>query len=210
MHIINNKTALLLTALMSGLLPLSAENEQSYSQTKSSANSNTQTSRKSSAVLPAAPTAKTDRLPVQTKTSTIESPPVRPADNGIFTLPPEKTSITFIPKFKQRINDLGAQIRLVESKGLITSGEAGAFLDRQARLLLQEAQANNQGFRTAELNALEKAITLLNADLFAATHKNSPVKPGTAEKEINDPNLIPDYPDPELKPHNLPAAEPQK
>jgi hypothetical protein len=125
---------------------------------------------------------------------------VRPPDTGVFTIPSEKPSITFIPKFKQRINDLGEQIRLAQTKGFISGEESARFLDRQAKLLLQEAEVSQKGFPKPDLDTLEKAVTLLNSDLFAAMRKSDPVKPGTAEKETNDANLIPAYPDPELQP----------
>jgi hypothetical protein len=134
----------------------------------------------------------------------------RPPDTGVFTIPSQKTSITFIPKFKQRINDLGDQIRLVQSKGFITGIEASKFLDQQSKLLLQESEVSMKGFPKADLDTLEKAITLLNADLFAAMRKCDPVKPGSAEKEVNDPNLIPAYTDPELQPNSGHMSEPKK
>lgn len=111
-----------------------------------------------------------------------------------------KPELIFVPKFKERLLNLADQIKLVQSKGFITAEEASSFLSRQAALLAQESEAARKGFPRAEVDALEKGVTLLNSDLFKASRKSDPVKPGAAETEVNDPNLIPAYPDPELQP----------
>jgi hypothetical protein len=104
------------------------------------------------------------------------------------------------PKYRQRIKDLGEQIHLVQSKGFISQDEATKFLDRQSKLFSMEAEARNNGFPKPATDDLEKAITLLNEEVFKASHKNNPIKPGQAEREVNDPNLIPAYPDKDLQP----------
>jgi hypothetical protein len=105
-----------------------------------------------------------------------------------------------VPKFKQRLNDIADQIKMAQGKNFITAAEASQFLERENKLLSVEADASKNGFPKSSIDDLEKAITLLNGDLFKAMRKSDPVKPGTAEKEVNDPNLIPAYPDPELQP----------
>lgn len=106
----------------------------------------------------------------------------------------------FVPKFRQRLVDLADQVKMAQGKGFITADEASKFMDRQAKLLVQEESANKKGFPRPELDELERAITLLNGDLFKAMRKADPVKPGASEAEVNDPNLIPAYNDPELQP----------
>ncbi|HEY9683427.1 MAG TPA: hypothetical protein V6C86_17745 [Oculatellaceae cyanobacterium] len=103
-------------------------------------------------------------------------------------------------KYAQRVKDLGEQIQLVRSKGLITTEEATKFLERQAKLKTTEEEVRKAGFQKPQADELEKSITLLNADVFKASHKSNPIKPGQAEKEVNDPNLIPAYPDANLQP----------
>lgn len=165
----------------------------------SSSSMSTSSSSSSSSTSSTSVPASHNVSPSQSKgTSNINNqhPTPGPGDEVI----PIKPSITFIPKFKQRIADLGDQIRMAQSKGFITDAEATQFTDRQSKLFLIEADANKKGFPKPDLDNLEKAITLLNSDLFKAMHKNDPVKPGTSENEVNDPNLIPAYPDPELQP----------
>ena len=103
-------------------------------------------------------------------------------------------------KYAQRVKDLGEQIRLVQSKGLISQDAATKFLDRQTKLKAQEEETRKGGFQKPAADNLEQAITKLNSDLFAASHKSNPIKPGQADKEVNDPNLVPAYPDANLKP----------
>jgi hypothetical protein len=103
-------------------------------------------------------------------------------------------------KYAQRVKDLGEQIRLVRSKGLITEDDATKFSARQQELKSMEEKTRQDGFQKPEADTLEKSITKLNADLFAASHKTNPIKPGQAEKEVHDPNLIPAYPDANLQP----------
>jgi hypothetical protein len=104
------------------------------------------------------------------------------------------------PKYRQRLKDLGEQIQLVQNKGFISQDEATKFLERQSRLLSLEAEVRKSGFPKPEADDLEKKITLLNEEVFKASHKNNPIKPGQAEREVNDPNLIPAYSDPKLQP----------
>lgn len=118
------------------------------------------------------------------------------ASTAIFSVKP---SIKFLPKFKQRIIDLGDQIRLAQNKGFITADEGGKFLERQSKLLSVEAEASKKGFAKADVDDLEKAITLFNGDLFKVMHKQDPIKPSPADSEVNDPNLIPAYPDKDLQ-----------
>lgn len=106
----------------------------------------------------------------------------------------------FVPKFKERIKNLAEQIQMAQSKGFIEPEKAKDFLAEQAKLLQQEEAAAKNNFPKEELDKLETAITVLNGNLFKAMRKNDPVKPGPAESEVNDPNLIPAYPDPELQP----------
>ncbi|HEY9760265.1 MAG TPA: hypothetical protein V6C97_34225 [Oculatellaceae cyanobacterium] len=103
-------------------------------------------------------------------------------------------------KYAQRVKDLGEQIQLVQSKGLITNDEATKFLERQSKLKTTEEEVRKGGFQKPQADELEKSITLLNADVFKASHKSNPIKPGQADKEVNDPNLIPAYPDANLQP----------
>jgi len=124
----------------------------------------------------------------------------KPTDTGEFTVPNGKTSVLFLPKFKQRLNDLADQVHLAQNKNFITPDEAAKFMERQAKLLTVEADLSKRGYPKGELDGLEKSITLLNGDLFAAMHKKDPIKPGAAQKEYNDPNLVPNYPDIDLKP----------
>lgn len=135
---------------------------------------------------------------------------VRPVDNGTFTVPNVKPSIMFVPKFKQRLNDLADQVHLAQGKAFITADEAAKFMERQSKLLTVEADLSRRGYPKEELDSLEKSITSLNADLFAAMHKTDPVKPTASEKEVNDPNLIPAYNDPELKPGSGHVDAPKK
>ncbi len=104
------------------------------------------------------------------------------------------------PKYKKRIADLGDQIQLNSSKGFISKEETETFLARQSKLIAMEEEARKKGFEKADADELERSITLLNADLFTASHKDNPVKAGQADAEVNDPNLIPAYPDKELQP----------
>ncbi len=104
------------------------------------------------------------------------------------------------PKYKQRITDLGDQIRLIQNKGFISQGEADKFLSRQSELTSMEKETREKGFPKPATDDLEKAITLLNEEVFKASHKTNPVKAGQAENEVNDPNLIPAYPDRNLQP----------
>lgn len=134
----------------------------------------------------------------------------RPADDGVFRIRTEKPSILFIPRFKQRLNDIGAQIKMAEQKGFISPQDAQTFASRASLLLLQESEVSEKGFPKPVLDDLEKSITLLNSDLFAAMHKKNPIRPGLSEKEINDPNLIPAYSDPALQPRARQTSEPAK
>ncbi len=63
-----------------------------------------------------------------------------------------------------------------------------------------EEKTRQDGFPKPEADDLEKSITKLNSDVFSASHKSNPVKAGSAEKEVHDPNLIPAYPDANLQP----------
>ncbi len=103
-------------------------------------------------------------------------------------------------KYKQRVQDLADQIKLVQSKGFISSDQANKFLERQSTLAAMEAEDRRNGYPKAATDQLEKAITLLNEDLFKASHKNNPIKSSNAQNEAHDPNLIPAYPDADLQP----------
>jgi hypothetical protein len=103
-------------------------------------------------------------------------------------------------KYAQRVSDLGDQIRLVRSKGLITQEDEAKFSARQQELKAMEEKTRQDGFPKPEADDLEKSITKLNSDVFSASHKSNPVKAGSAEKEVHDPNLIPAYPDANLQP----------
>ncbi len=103
-------------------------------------------------------------------------------------------------KYAQRVKDLGEQIRLARGKGLISEDDASKFTARQQELKGMEEKTRQGGFQKPQADELEKSITRLNADLFAASHKTNPIKPGQAEKEVHDPNLIPAYPDANLQP----------
>jgi len=113
------------------------------------------------------------------------------------------------PKYRKRIKDLGDQIHLVRDKGFITQEEADKFLNRQTELFAMEADVRKNGFPRPASNDLEKSITLLNEQVFKASHKNDPIKPGQAEKEVNDPNLIPAYPDKDLQPGSGKVSAPK-
>jgi TolA-binding protein len=104
------------------------------------------------------------------------------------------------PKYRQRIKDLGEQIEMIQGKGFLTKPEADKFMQRIEELRGMEAEARKNGYAKPEADELEKGITLLNEQVFKASHKNNPIKPGPAEKEVNDPNLIPAYPDANLQP----------
>jgi hypothetical protein len=120
------------------------------------------------------------------------------------TLPARADSVevttTMQLKYRQRIKDLGEQIQMLESKGLLTKDESTKFLERQSQMSKAEEAIRNGGFQKGPTDELEKSVTLLNSDVFKASHKNNPVKPGQADKEVNDPNLIPAYPDANLQP----------
>lgn len=131
------------------------------------------------------------------KSGVVLSPGTAGSSESVRTVRP---TLIFVPKFRERLINLGDQIRMVQAKGFISAEESSAFLSRQAVLLEQETTAAKNGFQRAEVDSLEKAITLLNSDLFKASKKSDPVKPGPAETEVNDPNLIPAYPDAELQP----------
>jgi len=74
-------------------------------------------------------------------------------------------------KYHQRIKDLGEQIQLLESKGLITKDEAAKFTERQAQLDKSEESVKSAGFQKPATDELEKSITALNADVSKASHK---------------------------------------
>jgi hypothetical protein len=120
------------------------------------------------------------------------------------TLPARADSVEVIKtaqlKYRQRIKDLGEQIQMLESKGLLTKDESAKFMERQSQLGKSEEVIENGGFQKGPTDELEKSVTLLNSDVFKASHKSNPIKPGQADKEVNDPNLIPAYPDANLKP----------
>ncbi|MBX9719756.1 MAG: hypothetical protein K2X81_00035 [Candidatus Obscuribacterales bacterium] len=90
------------------------------------------------------------------------------------TVRTEKPSIFFVPKFKQRILDLKEQITLGQTKGFLSSEEVAAFMQRDGQLLLQEEDLAKKNYPKAQLDDLEKAITLLNGDLFKAMNKKGP------------------------------------
>ncbi len=204
------QTTLSLAAFTLCLAPLCAQTKSSTSEEQSGNSSSTTSSSSSSMSMPknANDSSSSTASPNNAGDSSFSG--YRPMDTGAFTIPTEKTSITFVPKFKQRITDLGDQIRLVQGKGFITQDEASKLLDRQSKLFVQESEVSKRGFPKADLDVLEKAITLLNADLFKAMRKSNPVQAGPAEKEVNDPNLIPAYSDPELQPGSGHISEPKK
>jgi len=103
-------------------------------------------------------------------------------------------------EYQQRIKDLGDQVHLLQGKGLLTNDEVSKFTERLSQLSKTEQTVRSAGFQKVPTDELEKAVTKLNADVFKASHKDNPIKPGQADQEVNDPNLIPDYPDPNLKP----------
>jgi hypothetical protein len=104
------------------------------------------------------------------------------------------------PKYEERVKNLGEQIQMLEGKGLLTKDETARFMERQSQLSKQEEAVRSGGYQKPETDQLEKSITLLNSDVFRASNKHNPIKPGQAEKEVNDPNLIPAYPDANLQP----------
>jgi hypothetical protein len=120
------------------------------------------------------------------------------------TLPARADSVevtkTIQLKYQQRIKDLGEQIQMLESKGLLTKDESAKFMQRQSQMSTSEEAIRNGGFQKGPTDELEKSVTLLNSDVFKASHKSNPVKPGQADKEVNDPNLVPAYPDANLQP----------
>jgi hypothetical protein len=208
---------ILLAALAVCLSPLAAQEKSSSSSKQSlnssdsevsSTSSSTGLQIKNSSTTVQRTESKTNSSSAQNLEGSSQSAGTRPPDTGVFSIPTERTSIRFVPRFKQRINDLGDQIRLARSKGFITPEEESRLQERQSKLLLQEADVSQKGFLKPDLDALEKAVTLLNGDVFAAMRKSDPVKSGSAEKEINDPNLIPAYTDPELQPNSgTPSAQ---
>jgi hypothetical protein len=121
-----------------------------------------------------------------------------PADN----VEPSGTMRLINPKYQQRVKNLGEQIQMLEGKGLLTKEETAKFMERQSQLSKSEEAARNGGYQKPETDQLEKSITLLNSDVFKASNKHNPIKPGQAEKEVNDPNLIPAYPDANLQPNS--------
>ncbi len=90
------------------------------------------------------------------------------------TIRTEKPSIFFVPKFKQRIMDLKDQITLGQKNGYLTNEEVAAFMERDNQLLQQEEDLARKNYPKAQLDELEKAITLLNGDLFKASNKKGP------------------------------------
>jgi hypothetical protein len=103
-------------------------------------------------------------------------------------------------EYQQRIKDLGNQVQLLQGKGLLTNDEVSKFTVRLSQLSKVEESVRSGGFQKAPTDELEKSVTQLNGDVFKASHKANPIKPGQADKEVNDPNLIPAYPDANLKP----------
>jgi len=74
-------------------------------------------------------------------------------------------------KYQQRIKDLGEQIHLLQSKGLITEDDAAKLIERQSQLSKSEESVRNDGFQKPATDELEKSITALNADVSTASHK---------------------------------------
>jgi hypothetical protein len=103
-------------------------------------------------------------------------------------------------KYAQRIKDLGDQIQLLSGKGLLTKDETAQFMERQSQLGKTQQSVKMGGYQKNATDDLEKSVTQLNADVFKASHKDNPVKPGQAQTEVNDPNLIPAYSDKNLQP----------
>lgn len=105
----------------------------------------------------------------------------------VFT---EKPSIKFNPKFKERINNLKDQVSLSLAKGFITKEESDSFNVRINQLSTQEADLEKKGYPKAELDDLEKNITLANGDLYKASNKptvpTSPAKSDTAPGAASD------------------------
>ncbi len=181
-----------------GDMPPDVQEFSSTTRTESSSSSNSVSSSSSSTS--SSSSSNTNSSNSNTTSETI-NPDIRPQSKSSSST---SFSVTrkFVPKFKERLNDLAEQVKMALSKGWINADESAKFMERQTKLLAEEAEANKQGYPKAAVDNLEKEVTLLNGDLFKAMHKTDPVKPGPADKEVNDPNLIPAYPDPELQPNS--------
>ena len=202
---IKSKLRLLMSVMALASQPVLADEQQQSSQQNqvgqsSSTSSSSETVGPDGTVTRRSSYRSSSSSSTSTKNSANQAPGSAGGTSSIIESNENGVIRKFVPKFKQRLVDLADQIKMAQGKGFLTADEVSKFMERQSKLLMQEEAASKKGFPRSELDALEREITLLNGDVFKAMRKSDPVKPGQAEKEVNDPNLIPAYPDPELQP----------
>ena len=110
-----------------------------------------------------------------------QTPPASRQDESIQapsakTIATEEPSLVFVPKFRERINEIGKQIKEAGARGFITAEEADTFSKRQAGLLSSEAEMGSHGYPPAVVPSLEKEISSLSSDVLQAMNKSDPKK----------------------------------
>lgn len=119
----------------------------------------------------------------KTETSSTSNSTVGGSSSSTETkLRTEKPSIAFTPKFNRRIMNLGEQIDLALSKGFISSEEAASFKQRQMQLVSMDEEATKKKMPQTSVIEIERALTVLNADMYRAMHKDTAAKE-TKEKD---------------------------
>lgn len=79
----------------------------------------------------------------------------------------------FVPKFKERLKNLGEQIELGVSKGWLNAEQVDQFKKERERVAAFEAEVSQKGYPKPEVAELEKQVTALNQNLSQALTRGS-------------------------------------
>lgn len=93
-----------------------------------------------------------------------------------------KESNKFAFKYKERLKNLKEQINLALTKAWLTPDQGEIFFGKLTRLEILEGGLSAKDYPQPETNELEKAITLLNSDLYTVMNRASSTKQDHAKK----------------------------
>lgn len=101
-------------------------------------------------------------------TTVIETTGRAPAGSTSISVEATKT---YSLKFKERLSNITKQNDTALAKGWITADEHSRFAAEAVRLQSVETKIEAAGFPKVDVDALEKEVTKLNADLSTASNK---------------------------------------
>jgi hypothetical protein len=110
--------------------------------------------------------AMADTVVQETTTTTIGGTPVITSSSSEMSMDVKK-GVQY--KFKERLGDLKEKISVAEAKGWMNNAQASAFQAEAEKLMNDTSAAELAGWPKDQVDALEKCVTKLNADVATAS-----------------------------------------